>query len=147
MVKTKLFANAYLKRDPEKQKGLRVRSKQIPLSTSDILGTGIDVMHLPEGHMACTICNGYKFECSIIGDFHRLEIGCMACGKAYRMLFPFDCPLPPQNGRFTCFKHPDKGMIIVHNVDVLCVGCESCKTEIVFELKTKSNLILPGDMH
>lgn len=126
---------------------LRVKEISLPIAHSNILGDGIDVTALPEGHFACNICHGYKFECSIMGDFHRLEVGCMECGKAYRFLFPLDCPLPPQQGRFTCFKHKNKGMIIIHNIDCLCVGCEFCKTQIVFKVKTNTNIIVPENVN
>lgn len=138
---------AFLKKDPDKQKGLRVREISVPLATDVVLGSGIDVMTLPEGHFACNKCHGHKFECSIILDHSRLEVGCVNCNASYRFLFPLDCPLPPHKGRFSCKKHPEKGMIIIHNMGKLCVGCESCKTQIIFDLDTKNNLILAGDMN
>jgi hypothetical protein len=138
----------FLKKDPAKQKGLRVKEISIPLTTDSILGSGIDVTSLPEGHFSCQICKGFKFDCDIMLDYHRLEVGCRECGKAYRFLFPIDLPLPAQKGRFTCKKHPDKGMIIIHNVGMFSCGCESCATQIVFDVrKTKNNLILPEDIH
>lgn len=121
---------------------LRVKEVSLPLATSEVLGLGIDVMTLPEGHFACVGCKGYRFECSMILDSYRLEAGCMGCGKAYRFLFPFDCPLPSVSGRYSCFRHPDKGMVVIHNVGKLCVGCEKCRTQVIFDLKTKSNLVL-----
>lgn len=126
---------------------LRVKEMLLPIATSSILGEGIDVTAIPDGHFSCSYCKGYKFETSIIGDFHRLEAGCMDCGHAYRFLFPIDCPLPPQQGRFSCFKHKTKGMIIISNSGKLCVGCEDCKTQIIFDIKTEKNIILPGELN
>ena len=126
---------------------LRVKEVNLPLATSPLLGSGIDVTAMPEGHFACAYCKGYKFEVSIMGDFKRLEAGCMECGHAYRFLFPMDCPMPPNVGRFTCFKHKAKGMIVISNSGKLCVGCEVCKTQIVFDIKTKDNILLPGDIN
>jgi hypothetical protein len=137
---------AFLKKEIPNNR-MRVKEVNLPLSTSTILGDGIDVTALPEGHFSCVHCKNYKFEVSIYGDFHRLEAGCMHCSHAYRFLFPLDCPLPPNVGRFTCFKHKTKGMIIIHNVGKLCVGCESCKTQIIFDIKTKNNLILSGEIN
>jgi len=127
---------------------LRVKEISVPLSTDTVLGQGIDVMKLPEGHFCCNKCHGYKFEISMLLDNFRLEAGCMNCNEAYRFLFPVDCPLPPVSGRYSCRKHPSKGMIIIHNVGKLCIGCESsCKTQIIFDLDTNSNIILPGDIN
>lgn len=126
---------------------LRVKEMMLPIATSNILGEGIDTTAMPEGHFACNYCKGYKFEVSIMGDYHRLETGCMTCGQAYRFLFPLDCPLPPNVGRFQCFKHMNKGMIIIANLGKLCVGCESCKTQIIFDIKTNNNLILSGELN
>lgn len=139
-------APALLKRELPNNR-LRVKELSLPLATSSILGDGIDVTTLPEGHFCCVHCKEYKFECSIMGDFHRLEAGCMNCGHAYRFLFPLDCPLPPRKGRFQCFKHMNKGMIVIHNIDKICVGCELCKTQIVFDIRTKSNIISGGILH
>lgn len=122
---------------------LRVKQVDLPLNTSRVLGSGIDVMTLPEGHFACATCGAYKFECSMLFDNYRLEAGCMNCGDAYRFLFPLDCPLPEMSGRFTCWRHRDKGMVIIHNMGKLSVGCEICNTEVIFDLDTKSNLIIP----
>lgn len=126
---------------------LRVKEMTMPVNQSPILGLGIDVTAIPDGHLACVKCKGYKFECSIMGDFHRLECGCIGCGEAYRLLFPVDCPLPPQSGRFTCFKHKDKAMIVISNSGIICVGCESCKTEIRIRTRTESNIIIPEELH
>lgn len=137
----------FLKRDKDKMKGLRVKEVELPLATSEILGSGIDVTALPEGHFSCVRCKNHKFECSVILDSHRLEVGCIECNSSYRFLFPLDCPMPPTPGRFSCKKHPDKGMIIIHNTDVICVGCEKCYTQILFQIKTYNNLILAEEMH
>lgn len=145
---------AYLKRETPNNR-LRVKEVTLPAAFSNVLGEGLDVTALPEGHFSCIRCKGYLFECNIMGDFHRLEVGCMGCGHAYRFLFPLDCPLPPQQGRFMCYRrrdrlgrplnHQDKGMVIIHNSGKLCVGCEACATQIIFTTKTETNLITPGE--
>jgi hypothetical protein len=120
---------------------LRVREASLPLATSPILGNGIDATTLPEGHLSCVRCKGYKFEAWVYMDAHRLEMGCVQCNENYRLLFPMDVTLP-MDGRFICKKHPEKAMVLIHNVDVVCVGCESCRSEIQIFLKTKSNLVM-----
>lgn len=139
-------APAYLKQVIPNNR-LRVKEMTLPLATSEVLGSGIDVTTLPEGHLSCSKCSGYKFEAWMHLDNYRLECGCIECGNSFRLLFPIDCPLPPLSGRYTCKKHPEKGMIIIHNVDKLCVGCELCKTEIIFDIKTKNNLIITEALH
>lgn len=124
-------------------RGLRLRSKDLPTSSSPILGTGIDVMTLPEGHMACSTCHGYKFEASVLMDKHRVELGCIECNAPYRLLFPLDVVMPEKQGRFYCKRHPDKGMIVIHNTDVLSIGCERCFTEINFQLRKAGGIIIP----
>ena len=69
---------------------LRVKASELPLSSFGVLGAGIDVTALPEGHMSCPQCQGFKFECSVFLDAHRLECGCMKCGWSCRLLFPMD---------------------------------------------------------
>jgi hypothetical protein len=133
---------------------LRVKACELPLSMSGILGAGIDVMSLPEGHLSCPVCYGFKFECWVYLDNHRLELGCMKCGWSCRLLFPLDIDLMPfgKSGRYTCMRwdkethtipiHRNCGMIIIHNTDVLSIGCEKCRTEVDIKLKTKNNLVL-----
>ena len=133
---------------------MRVKAHELPLSMSGVLGAGIDVMNLPEGHLSCPVCQGFKFECWVFLDNHRLECGCMKCGWSCRLLFPMDIDLSQfgKTGRFTCLRrdsethehliHEHCGMIIIHNTDVLSVGCEKCRTEVDIKLKTKSNLVL-----
>lgn len=132
---------------------LRVKATELPLSQSGILGAGIDVMNLPEGHMSCPQCQGFKFECWVYLDNHRLELGCVKCGWSCRLLFPLDIDLMPfgKSGRYACTRwdkghkyyiHRDLGMILIHNVDTLSIGCEKCRTEVDIKLKTKSNLVL-----
>lgn len=139
-------APAFLKRETPNNR-LRVKEMNLPLATSKILGSGIDVTTLPEGHMSCNNCSGYKFEAHMYLDNYRLECGCMSCGNSFRLLFPLDCPLPEISGRFSCFRHPHKGMIIIHNSGSLCIGCECCKSQIIFEIRTKQNILLPGDLN
>ena len=120
---------------------LRVKEVSMPASESPLLGIGIDVTSLPEGHLSCINCHTHKFECWLYGDNHRIEMGCLECGHSYRLLFPITVQMPPEQGRFTCKTHPDKGMILIHNVDTVCIGCELCYTEIQF--KVKEGLIVP----
>lgn len=111
---------------------------------SKLLGQGLDVMSLPEGHLSCSACSGYKFECWVILDSHRLEMGCCECGNATRLLFPLDVDLLAfgKAGRFTCKRHPKAGMILIHNVDVISCGCEKCNTEVDIKLKRASGLVM-----
>lgn len=124
---------------------LRVKETQLSAPISPVLGAGIDVMTLPEGHMACWKCKGYKFECWLYGDAHRIEMGCIDCNENYRLLFPLDVVLPEKQGRFTCFRHPQKHFIVIHNIDTLSIGCEQCRTEINIQLRNKNGLIIPGE--
>lgn len=123
---------------------MRVRDKEIPLSFDKILGEGVDVQTLPEGHAACPMCKGHKWEPWVYLDSHRLELGCCNCGYSCRLLFPLDVTLSPfrNQGRFTCKRHKDKGFILIKNMETVCIGCESCFTEVQIKLKTKSNLVL-----
>lgn len=120
---------------------MRVKEVNLPAAESPLLGVGIDVTTLPEGHLSCVKCHGYKFEAWIYGDNFRVEMGCIECNHSYRLLFPLTCQMPPQQGRFTCFNHPKKAMILIHNVDTVCIGCESCYSEIQF--KVKEGIIIP----
>lgn len=121
---------------------LRVKEHALPAGVSPILGTGIDVMTLPEGHLSCIVCHGYKFEASLMGDAHRVELGCVECSSPYRLLFPLDVIMPAARGRFVCHRHPKKAMIIIHNSGYLSVGCESCYTEIDFQLRKAEGLVI-----
>jgi hypothetical protein len=134
---------------------LRVRQSTLPVS-STILGKGIDVMGLPEGHLCCGKCGSHLFECWMYGDVRRVEMGCMGCGESTRLYFPMDVKLDdvagsdPRfckndslgQGRFQCLRHPTKGMILVHNVDVVSIGCESCFTEINICLRKAKGMVL-----
>ena len=122
---------------------LRVKANEAPLSGDKVLGQGIDVVKMPEGHVACPMCDTPYFECWVGLDNHRIEIGCCKCGWDTRLLLPIETDLKEfLNGKFTCFKHPKGQMVIIKNIDMLCVGCRYCRTQIVLDLKTKSNLIL-----
>lgn len=123
---------------------MRVKELVLPASESPLLGVGIDAANLPEGHLSCTKCKGYKFECWLAGDSHRVELGCPECNSSYRLLFPLDVIMPERQGRFTCHKHPTRYMVCIHNADTVCIGCESCYTEIQFKLKKASGLIVPN---
>lgn len=129
-----------------KRTKLAVKQVALPIITSPILGTGIDATTLPEGHLGCATCGRHLFECWVYGDAHRIEMGCVECNSNYRLLFPLDVVMPPTQGRFTCKRHPDKAMVLIHNVDVVCVGCESCYTEIQFKLRKADGLILAEDL-
>lgn len=114
---------------------LRLKQMEVPISTSPVLGAGIDVAKCPDGHLSCPICRGFKFECSVVLDSRRIEIGCMHCGWSDRLLLPFSVDLSQfSGGRFTCFKHQEKGMVIINNSGKLCVGCEACKTQVVINI-------------
>lgn len=126
---------------------LQVKEVQMPITGDVLLGNGIDVMTLPEGHLSCSKCGKHLFECWVYLDTHRLEMGCQSCGHSYRLLFPLDIDLMRfgKNGRFTCKKHPDKGFVLIHNMDVISIGCEKCTTEVQVILKTKNNLVIAND--
>lgn len=128
----------------KEQTKLRVREAKLPIVVDKILGKGIDVMALPEGHLSCARCGTFKFECWTYGDNFRIEMGCLECGENYRMLLPLDVHFP-HNGRFSCKKHPDKGMILIHNVDVVSIGCECCRTELDIKLKKAKGLVLASE--
>jgi len=132
---------------------LRVNDVSLPLATSELLGSGIDVMTLPEGHLSCAKCGKHLFECWVYLDNHRIEMGCMNCGASYRLLFPLDVdllsPFSGKSGRFSClrrkkghFLHQNKGMVLIHNVDTICIGCELCNSEVQIKLKKAEGLIL-----
>lgn len=118
---------------------MRVKEVKLPV-TQGVLGTGIDVMNLPEGHLSCGKCSGYRFEAWMFGSNYRVECGCMSCGESVRLLFPMDIIIP--EGRFTCSRHPEKGMVILHNVDVVSVGCEKCITQINFDLRKAKGMVI-----
>lgn len=123
---------------------LRVKEVTIPESHSKLLGSGIDVNTLPEGHLSCPHCKQSKFECWVYLDAHRLEMGCSNCGFSCRLLFPLDVSLMPFHsaGRFTCKRHPTEGMVLIKNMETICVGCAKCYTEIQIKLKSHTNLVL-----
>lgn len=135
---------------------MRVKETSLPQNNSGVLlGRGIDVTNLPEGHLCCSKCHGYKFECWMFGDNRRIEMGCIECGESERLLFPLDVELakatPTQylgqynalgEGRFQCRRHPDKAMVLIHNVDVVSIGCECCFTEMNICLRKAKGIIL-----
>ena len=140
---------------------MRVKQSALPVSAT-ILGNGIDVTQMPEGHLCCGKCGEYRFECWMFGDNRRIEMGCMNCNEATRLYFPLDIKLDDLagssgriggegfygrsdalgEGRFQCLRHPKKGMILVHNVDVVSIGCESCFTELNICLRKAKGLVL-----
>lgn len=128
----------FLKREKTK---LRVKQSDLPMSSSPILGMGIDVATLPEGHAACPVCSGFRFEPWMYLDNRRVEMGCLKCGASYRFLFPLGILLPEAQGRFTCKKHPTAGFIAIHNTDILCIGCEKCATEIRIPTKIEDKSV------
>jgi hypothetical protein len=122
---------------------LRVRASELPITGSKILGEGIDISVAPDGHLSCPGCQRFRFEVSKLGDSHRLEIGCMHCGWNTRLLLPIDCDLSRlDNGRFSCLKHKDRGMVIIKNNTALCIGCESCATQIVLDMRSNTGLVV-----
>lgn len=126
---------------------LHVRAVNLPVTDDRILGSGIDVMNLPEGHLACAKCQSPFFECWVFLSLSRIEMGCIRCGYSNRLNFPYDISLSmfKKMGRFTCAKHPDKGIVLIHNVDVISLGCQCCWREMRIPLKTKSNLVFAND--
>ena len=118
---------------------MRIKEYKPPTSLS-VLGNVVDATTLPESHLACAKCSGYKFEVSGFPGGSKVEMGCMACNERLYISFPTDCVVP--EGRFYCKKHPKKGMILIHNVETVCIGCESCKTEMQIKMKDKGGLIL-----
>ena len=143
--------------NPRQHTKLRLKQSALPLA-STIIGEGIDVTKLPEGHLCCSTCSGYKFECWMYGDNRRIEMGCMQCGGSTRLVFPLDIKLDNYSkaapngiygkynaigeGRFQCGRHPAKGMILIHNVDVISIGCESCFTELNICLRKAKGIVL-----
>jgi hypothetical protein len=118
---------------------MRVKSTPLPKSM-EMLGTMLDAMNLPEGHACCPKCAGYKFEVSGFPGAHKVELGCVNCGDRFYVAFPVDIEIPV--GRYYCKKHPDKAMIMIHNIDVVSFGCEACRTEINIQLKKSNGLVL-----
>ena len=131
----------FLKREKTR---LRVKAAELPLSVNKILGTGIPVNNLPEGHLSCSMCQSPFFEAWVYLDKHRLEMGCCKCGHSYRLLFPLDAELKAfeNSGRWTCPQHPDKGMVLIHNTDVVSVGCQLCWRQVNIQLKKATGLVL-----
>ena len=122
---------------------LRVRAYEAPLKGDKILGEGIDILSMPDGHLSCAQCQSPWMECQVCLDSHRLEVGCCKCGWNTRVLFPIDVDLfKLGNGIFSCKKHPGNEMVVIKNDDTVCIGCRYCKTEARILLQTKSNLVL-----
>lgn len=131
---------------------MRVKEVLLPTNYSPLLGTGIDVMSLPEGNLACPKCKEYRFECWVYLDNHRIEMGCMNCNWPCRLLFPLDVSIPGNTGRFTCSRkraggkpvdHSKKAMILIHNIDTISIGCELCSNEMIIKLRKAQGLIIP----
>jgi hypothetical protein len=118
---------------------MRVKEHKPP-KTLGILGNVIDATTLPESHLACARCSGFKFEVSGFPGGSKMELGCIACNERFYIAFPTNCSIP--EGRFICKRHPNKAMIVIHNVETVCVGCEACKTEMHIVVKDKGGLIL-----
>ena len=127
-----------------KKTRLRVKQWEAPLTGDKILGKGIDITTCPDGHLSCPQCARPQFECWVYSDKHYIEIGCIGCGWSERILLPYDVDLSKRfgEGRFTCFRHPTSGMIIIKNTDKLCIGCQFCKTQVILDIQSKSNLII-----
>ena len=123
----------------KKHTRLRIRKRILPKNQS-VLGDLLVANDLPEGHCCCSKCDGYRFEATCYPGGCKVELGCMQCGNRTYLSFPIDVTLP--SGRFYCAKHPNKGMIVIHNLQVISIGCECCKTEMNINIDTKSNLVM-----
>lgn len=141
---------AILKRELPNNR-MRVKEVSLPMRESPLLGYGIDVMTLPEGHLSCPKCKEYRFEAWVYLDNHRIEMGCMRCNWPCRLLFPLDVSIPGNNGRFTCSRtrakgkpvdHRKKGMILIHNIDTISIGCELCSNEMIIKLRKAQGLTI-----
>lgn len=123
---------------------LRVKEWKSELKDDVILGTGIDVLAMPDSHLCCAKCSKPFFEVWVYGDSHRIEVGCVSCGWSTRLLLPMDIDLNARfgQGKFECFKHKTAGFVIIKNVETLSIGCRYCRTEVNISCKTKNNLIL-----
>lgn len=117
-----------------------MRVKEVPIASTGVIGTMLDAMKLPEGHMACGKCKGYKFEAFGYAGGHKVELGCIGCGERFYVAFPVDIDLP--QGRYYCRRHESKAMILIHNVDVVSIGCECCRTEINICLRKAKGIVL-----
>lgn len=128
---------------------LRVKEVILPASESPVLGVGVDVMHLPEGHLNCIKCKGHLWECWVYTDNHRLEMGCVGCGWSTRLLFPLDVSLSPfgASGRWTCRKHPSLACVLIHNVDCINIGCERCFRDVTIKLRKAQGLIVDTEIN
>lgn len=125
---------------------MRVKEFSAPLDEHVVLGQGIDVTKMPDSHLCCSKCSGFYFEAWLLLDARRIEMGCLKCGKMERILFPVDLKLERfgTNGRFTCKRHPTKGMVLIKNQETVCIGCECCVTEIQIKVRTLTNLVVPA---
>jgi hypothetical protein len=118
----------------------RMRVKEIPLPmTHSILGNLLDATNLPEGHLSCPKCKQFRFEASGFPGGCKVELGCTVCNERIYMSFPTNTKLP--TGRFSCWKHPKKAMMVIHNVETVCIGCESCRTQILIKVDKQGILL------
>ncbi len=116
---------------------LRVKEVELPITDNKILGLGIEIASAPNGHMSCPHCKGFKWEVWTSISNVRIEVGCMGCGWNTRLLIPIDVEINRLGqGRFSCMKHPRKGMIIIKNDSCVCIGCELCKSQAILDLRT-----------
>lgn len=113
-------------------KGLRVKQQNLPLSASPILGDGVDVTKLPDGHLCCAQCGKFRMEAWV--TMGKVTCGCVSCGHATALLFPTTVVMP-SDGKFTCKKHPSAASIIISNHGIICIGCEKCKNEVRINVK------------
>jgi hypothetical protein len=121
---------------------MRVKESSLPKSMT-VLGTMLDAMNLPEGHACCPKCSGYKFEISGYPGGHKIEMGCVGCGDRFYIAFPVDVDL--LQGRYYCRKHKSKAFILIHNIDVISMGCEACKTEINICLRKAKGIVIASE--
>jgi hypothetical protein len=125
----------YLKRAKPR---LRVKERYLP-KMQGVLGDLLYAVDLPEGHACCPNCKGFKFEVTCYPGGNKIEMGCPECGDRYFIMFPVDVTLP--SGKFVCRRHPMKGAIVIKNLDTICVGCESCRSEIQIRIKSDTGLV------
>jgi len=123
-----------------KRENTRLRVKEHKVAATSVLGSMLDAMNLPEGHLCCSKCSGYKFECTGYPGGSKVEMGCIGCGERFYMAFPMDVDLPA--GKYGCRRHPSKAFIVIHNIDVVSMGCEACKSEINVSLRKAKGIIL-----
>lgn len=103
-------------------------------------GDGIDVFSLGTGHIGCGNCGGVFFGARGNSQERRVEIGCDACGWEGRLVFPLGTK-HILDGSFRCEKHGNAAALIKSDT-MFCIGCRTCKKEVLIELPYGSPLIV-----